>query len=171
MPTTLHFLMTSNHTIVPALLGGIRYQPAMPNLARLYIINNNGPYVGTTTSVQGRFNPRLDVLWEMGIDQNELNNINIDVLRIEIGGNAAPPDNYGDSFINVWTGGQWVLTVVDVEHLMMRILTQVAGVNVRNTQKWNNLFTNPFPDRLDWSIRDINNGIVANGSIGVGQSL
>lgn len=171
MPTNVHFLMTSNHAIVPGLLGGIRYQPAIPNQARLYVINNNGPYVGTSTNVQARFNPRLDALWEMGIDQNELNNIGIDILRIEIGGHAAPPDNYGDSFINVWDGGQWVLTAVDVEHLMLRILTQVAGVNVRNTQKWNNPFANPFPDRLDWLIRDINNNVIANGSINAGATL
>ncbi len=171
MATNVHFLTTSSHTVVPGLFGGLRYQPAIPNQPRLYIINNNGPYVGTSTNVQGRFNPRLDALWEMGIDQNELNNILIEILRIEIGGHAAPPDNYGDSFINVWTGGQWVLTAVDVEHLMLRILTQVAGVNVRNTQKWNNPFDNPFPDRLNWFIIDINDNEIARGSIDAGQSL
>jgi hypothetical protein len=171
MPTTVRFLQTSSHTIVPALLGGIRYQPAIPNQARLYVIINNDPYVGTSTNVQGRFDPRLDTLWEMGIDQNELNNIVIEIYRIEIGGHAAPPDNYGDSFINVWTGGQWVLTAVDVEQLLLRIFTQVAGVNVRNTQKWNTPFANPFPDRLDWSIWDLAANLVVNGSINAGQSL
>jgi len=107
----------------------------------------------------------------MGIDEDELNNILIEIFRIEIGGNAAPPDNYGDSFINVWNGGQWEEIVVDVEHLLIRIITQIAGTDVRNTQKWQNPFDNPFPDRLNWYIVDRNNQVTRNGSIDAGQSL
>ncbi|HEY0264166.1 MAG TPA: hypothetical protein VGC07_06560 [Granulicella sp.] len=168
MPTTVEFQRTSTHTIQPRPGGGLRYVPSIPANPRLYVINNNGPYIGTSTNVKARFAPRKHVLWEMGVNPA---GILIEIFRISIGGTPTTVNDLGQCSVDVEAAvNVWVTAIVDVEQLLIRIYTQVYGVNVRNTAKWQNAFVNPFPDALDWSIAD-GNGIVANGQIAYNGSL
>jgi len=154
MPTTVQFIMTSAHDIQRRQNGSLIYVPAIPSRAGLYIIDHNGFYIGTSRDLKERFQARLAALWELGVDPPPPDEMNIELYRIEVGGTSTAPDDNGRCEINVQTGPMWVRTIIDVEHLLIRIFTEDFNQNIRNSEKWQNLFYNPFPDALVWSVAD-----------------
>lgn len=103
--------------------------PAFTSSSRLYVIydGNGAPsvYVGTATDVQDRFYTRLSAIRELNISQAHLNNIFVAIVQIEIDGVFYPPHNNGIS------------NGVDVEHLLIRIYSQLINANIRNLVKVN----------------------------------
>jgi len=123
--------------------GLIQTVPALPSSSRLYVIYNNSTnrpyYIGTAVSLKNRFSPRLEVIREMGFDQNCLDEILIFEIQIEVDGKFRTP---GDDGI---AGG------IDVEHLLIRTYINSLNENVRNIQKVTP-FINNTGTLLSWNL-------------------
>ncbi|MEO0387212.1 MAG: hypothetical protein AAF281_06735 [Pseudomonadota bacterium] len=141
MPRNVTFHYKSHHTYTKQ-NGYIFPAPALPRASRLYVIYNSGKdrhpyYIGTAQDVQHRFDTRSKAIRDLGIKNDELARIQIAVVQILVNGRATTPGKTGVA------GG------IDVEHLLIRIYSQIGNFGLRNMSK-TGIFSNVAFRRLDY---------------------
>lgn len=109
------------------------------NDGRLYIIKREPTsygeesyYIGTTGNFQQRFNQRCQILNELGVLEDNLENITVYSVLVQVNNQGYQPNNSGEIKLNSIS--------FDAEHLLIRIYCISLNKGLRNTEKWNQEF-------------------------------
>lgn len=121
--------------------GYIKYIPSIPNEKGLYVIYNASTerkyYIGTSSTLQERFNTRARSVQELGFNNNEIQGIKIYIVKTKLNGQPKLPGDQGT-----------LENGLDVEWLLIRSYIQKGMVYVRNANKINN-FVNSTGEHLN----------------------